>query len=150
MLISGCSHEGYVILGSGMAVHSFASIEEIRNAPTEEEREATRAKVLAESRTFDTHLRAAVTKRNAEERKNALLKLEELYEFKRSHLTVEVRTGVSTKHYYALFYGPSQLTSHQHFTPLLVAAGAAGDVTVEPLGEDIVEPGMSYLNLRFA
>ncbi|KAL2784691.1 Extradiol ring-cleavage dioxygenase, class III enzyme, subunit B [Aspergillus keveii] len=125
-VVGALRHEGYVILGSGMAVHSFASIEEIRNAPTEEEREATRAKVLAESRTFDTHLRAAVTKRNAEERKNALLKLEELYEFKRSHPTVE------------------------HFTPLLVAAGAAGDATVEPLGEDIVEPGMSYLNLRFA
>jgi aromatic ring-opening dioxygenase catalytic subunit (LigB family) len=90
-----CSHEGYVILGSGMAVHSFASIDEIRSAPTEEEREATRAKVLAESRAFDTHLREAVTKRSAEERKKALLKLEELYEFKRSHPTVEVRMTYS-------------------------------------------------------
>jgi hypothetical protein len=82
-----------------MAVHSFASIDEIRNASTEEEGEATRAKVLAESRAFDTHLREAVTKKNAEERKKALLKLQELYEFKRSHPTVEVRTGVSTQHY---------------------------------------------------
>ncbi|KAL4887587.1 Extradiol ring-cleavage dioxygenase, class III enzyme, subunit B [Aspergillus karnatakaensis] len=118
--------EGYVILGSGMAVHSFASIGEIREAPTEEEREATRVKVLAESKVFDRRLREAVAKKNAEERKEALLKLEGLYEFKRSHPTVE------------------------HFTPLLVAAGAAGDSDAEPLGVDIVEPGMSYLNLRFA
>ncbi|KAL5341678.1 Extradiol ring-cleavage dioxygenase, class III enzyme, subunit B [Aspergillus crustosus] len=92
----------------------------------DEEREATRAKVLAESKAFDKHLRAAVTKKSAKERSEALLKLEDLYEFKRSHPTVE------------------------HFTPLWVAAGAAGDAEVEPLGVDIVEPGMSYLNLRFA
>ncbi|KAL4872604.1 hypothetical protein BDV12DRAFT_182944 [Aspergillus spectabilis] len=119
-------HDGYVIVGSGMAVHSFTSIGEIRDAPTDEEREATRAKVLAESRAFDTYLREAVTKRSANERNEALLKLVDLYEFKRSHPTVE------------------------HFTPLLVAAAAAGDADVEPLGVDIVEPGMSYLNLRFA
>ncbi|KAL2841007.1 Extradiol ring-cleavage dioxygenase, class III enzyme, subunit B [Aspergillus pseudoustus] len=119
-------HNGYVIIGSGMAVHSFASIAEIREAPTDEEREARRAKVLAESKTFDRYLRQAVTKRSAKERSEALLKLEELFEFKRSHPTVE------------------------HFTPLLVTAGAAGDSEVEPLGADVVEPGMSYLNLRFA
>ncbi|KAJ5607115.1 hypothetical protein N7537_003734 [Penicillium hordei] len=117
-------HEGYLIIGSGMAVHSFASIEEIVDAPTEE-REATRAKVLTESRAFDTHLRAAVTKRDAKERNQALLNLETLYEFKRSHPTVE------------------------HFTPLLVAAAAAGDADVEALGVDLVDPGFSYLNLRF-
>jgi hypothetical protein len=75
-----------------MAVHSFASIDEIRSALSEEKREATSAKVLAESRAFDTHLREAVTKRAAKERREGLLKLTELYEFKRSHPTVEVRT----------------------------------------------------------
>ena len=50
-----------------MAVHSFASIAEITNAPTEEEREATRARVISESRTFDTKLRAAVTKKDGKE-----------------------------------------------------------------------------------
>ncbi|KAJ5355951.1 hypothetical protein N7517_010560 [Penicillium concentricum] len=119
-------HDGYLIVGSGMAVHSFDSIDEIIDAPTEEAREATRVKVLAESRAFDTHLRAAVTKKDAKERNEALLKLETLYEFKRSHPTVE------------------------HFTPLLVAAAAAGDAEVEALGVDIVDPGFSYLNLRFA
>ncbi|KAJ5177640.1 uncharacterized protein N7500_000339 [Penicillium coprophilum] len=119
-------HEGYLIVGSGMAVHSFASIDEIIDAPTEEEREVIRAKVLDESRAFDTHLRAAVTKKNAKERNEALLKLETLYEFKRSHPTVE------------------------HFTPLLVAAAAAGDAEVDALGVDVVDPGFSYLNLRFA
>jgi Catalytic LigB subunit of aromatic ring-opening dioxygenase. len=89
-------HEGYLIIGSGMAVHSFASIEEIVDAPTEE-REATRAKVLTESRAFDTHLRAAVTKRDAKERNQALLNLETLYEFKRSHPTVEVRSIKSSR-----------------------------------------------------
>ncbi|OQE44678.1 hypothetical protein PENCOP_c002G03325 [Penicillium coprophilum] len=119
-------NEGYLIIGSGMAVHSFASIDEIIDAPTEEEREVIRAKVLDESRAFDTHLRAAVTKKTAKERNEALLKLETLYEFKRSHPTVE------------------------HFTPLLVAAAAAGDAEVEALGVDVVDPGFSYLNLRFA
>lgn len=99
-------NEGYLIVGSGMAVHSFASIEEIVDAPTEEEREATRAKVLAESRAFDTHLRAAVTKRDAKERNQALLKLETLYEFKRSHPTVEVR---SIKSYTTHSRGPLTL-----------------------------------------
>jgi type VI protein secretion system component VasF len=50
-----------------MAVHSFSSIDEIRSAPSEEKREATWAKVLAESRVFDTHLRDAGTKRAAKE-----------------------------------------------------------------------------------
>ncbi|BCS23751.1 DODA-type extradiol aromatic ring-opening family dioxygenase [Aspergillus puulaauensis] len=119
-------NDGYLIIGSGMAVHSFASIQEIADAPDEEERKVTRSKVLAESRSFDTHLRQAVTKKNAKERREALLNLEGLYEFRRSHPTVE------------------------HFTPLLVAAGAAGDAEVLPLGVDLVEPGMSYLNLRFS
>ncbi|SPO06182.1 uncharacterized protein DNG_08871 [Cephalotrichum gorgonifer] len=118
-------HQGYLIVGSGMAVHSFASIGEIQDAKSDEERKAAREKVLVESRAFDTSLREAVSKRDAGERKKALLGLEDLYEFKRSHPTVE------------------------HFTPLLVASGAAGDAVVEPLGIDVVEPGMSYLNLRF-
>ncbi|KAJ5781158.1 Extradiol ring-cleavage dioxygenase class III enzyme subunit B [Penicillium paradoxum] len=118
-------HDGYLIIGSGMAVHSFASLDEIIDASTEEEREVIRAKVLTESRNFDTSLREAVTKKDAKERNEALLKLEDLYEFKRSHPTVE------------------------HFTPLLVAAAAAGDAQVEALGVDLVDPGFSYLNLRF-
>ncbi|KAJ5199747.1 Extradiol ring-cleavage dioxygenase class III enzyme subunit B [Penicillium cf. griseofulvum] len=109
-----------------MAVHSFASIAEITNAPTEEEREATQALVISKSRTFDTNLRAAVTKKDAKKGAEALLKLETLYEFKRSHPTVE------------------------HFTPLLIAAAAAGDAEIEALGIDLVEPAFSYLNLRFA
>lgn len=109
-----------------MAVHSFSSIAEIRDAPSNEARELARQKVLTESRAFDTHLQVAVTKHGAAERKKALLALESLPEFRRSHPTVE------------------------HFTPLLVVAGVAGDATeIEPLGVDVVEPGMSYLNVRF-
>lgn len=120
-------NEGYLIIGSGMAVHSFSSIAEIQSAPSDEAKELARKKVLTESRSFDTHLRAAVTKHDAAERKMALLNLEKLPEFRRSHPTVE------------------------HFTPLLVAAGAAGDAeSVEPLGVDVVEPGMSYLNVQFS
>ncbi|KAI2641671.1 Extradiol ring-cleavage dioxygenase, class III enzyme, subunit B [Hypomontagnella submonticulosa] len=119
-------NEGYLIVGSGMAVHSFSSIAEIRDAPSNEARELARQKVLTESRAFDTHLQVAVTKHGAAERKKALLALESLPEFRRSHPTVE------------------------HFTPLLVVAGVAGDATeIEPLGVDVVEPGMSYLNVRF-
>ena len=73
-----------------MAVHSFASIGAIQQAATDEERKLVREKVLAESRSFDSHLRDAVTKGNATERKAALLKLEDLPEFRRSHPTVEV------------------------------------------------------------
>lgn len=118
-------HQGFVIVGSGMAVHSFASLAEIAAETTAAGRAATTAKVLQESRTLDDRIRAATTIRNADERRAALLALEPLYEFKRSHPTVE------------------------HFTPLLVAAGAAGDADVEVLGEDVVEPGFSYINFRF-
>lgn len=79
-----------------MAVHSFASIDEIRAAPTDEERQVRRKKVLRESETFDTHLRAAVAIPDLEQRKAALLELEVLYEFKRSHPTVEVSNGSKT------------------------------------------------------
>lgn len=84
-----CSSEGYLILGSGMAVHSFASISEIHQAG-QGEGSGVR-KVLAESRKFDTELRDAVTKQHASERRQALLALESLHEFRRSHPTVEVR-----------------------------------------------------------
>ncbi|CAK7203811.1 hypothetical protein SEUCBS139899_006559 [Sporothrix eucalyptigena] len=117
--------EGYLIIGSGMAVHSFASLAEIAAETTDAGRVATTEKVIKESRTLDDHIRAATIIRNAEGRRAALLALEPLYEFKRSHPTVE------------------------HFTPLLVAAGAAGDADVEVLGEDVVEPGFSYINFRF-
>lgn len=84
-----------------MAVHSFASIAEIHNAGTEE-REEAREKVLAESRTFDTELRNAVTKTDAVERRQALLKLESLHEFRRSHPTVEVRIIMAGHHIQAI------------------------------------------------
>lgn len=83
-------NEGYLIVASGMAVHSFDSIGKIRAAPSEEARNTVRAKVLEESRAFDTHLRDAVAKRSAEERRKALLSLESLPEYRRSHPTVEV------------------------------------------------------------
>lgn len=89
------SNEGYLILGSGMAVHSFTSIGEIRQAGSEEEKKNATEKVLVESRAFDTQLRNAVTKREAAEREAALLNLESLYEFKRSHPTVEVSLATS-------------------------------------------------------
>lgn len=73
-----------------MAVHSFPSIGEIHEAKTDEEREAVRAKVLAESRAFDAHVRSAVQHNEPGARKKALLELESLDEFKRSHPTVEV------------------------------------------------------------
>ncbi|XXH00180.1 hypothetical protein Hte_006522 [Hypoxylon texense] len=125
--VASLRNEGYLIVASGMAVHSFASIGEIQAAPSESARESARQKVLAESRAFDTRLRAAVALRGAAERRKALLELERLPEFRRSHPTVE------------------------HFTPLLVAAGAARDAQegASPLGTDVVEAGMSYLNLRF-
>ncbi len=75
-----------------MAVHSFASIEEIRSAKTSEERASTQAKVLKESRDFDTFLRNALERKDPTERAEALLQLESRHEFKRSHPTVEVRT----------------------------------------------------------
>lgn len=84
-----CSSDGYLILGSGMAVHSFTSIGEIHEAESEK-REEVREMVLAESRTFDAALRNAVVTPNAVGRRQALLKLESLYEFRRSHPTVEV------------------------------------------------------------
>lgn len=90
-----CSSDGYLILGSGMAVHSFSSIGEIHQAEPEK-REEVRTKVLAESRTFDTELRNAVTKPNAVERRQALLALESLHEFRSSHPTVEVRVTTAS------------------------------------------------------
>lgn len=79
-----------------MAVHSFASIDEIRSAKTEEEKASIHAKVLKESRDFDTFLRDALKKNDPTERAEALLKLESRHEFKRSHPTVEVRTHRNT------------------------------------------------------
>lgn len=84
------SSDGYLILGSGMAVHSFSSIGEIHQADPDKVAEV-RDKVLAESKRFDTELRNAVTKKDADERRRALLALESLPGFRRSHPTVEVR-----------------------------------------------------------
>ncbi|KAI2621699.1 Extradiol ring-cleavage dioxygenase, class III enzyme, subunit B [Hypoxylon sp. NC1633] len=121
--VASLRNEGYLIIGSGMAVHSFESIASIRASPTAD---ATREKVLGESRAFDERIRAALAQPEAKGRTEALLDLQRLPEFRRSHPTVE------------------------HFTPLLVAAGAAREASLaQPLGVDVVEPGMSYLNVRF-
>jgi hypothetical protein len=80
-----------------MAVHSFASIGEIRAAATEEERQVRTKKILAESQSFDTRLQEAVTIRDPDKRQSALLSLEDLYEFRRSHPTVEVSPIRGTK-----------------------------------------------------
>lgn len=86
-------HDGHLIIGSGMAIHASKAIDEpVGHASSEEERKAIRAKVLTESKAFDTILRAAVTKKDAKERNEALLKLETLDEFKRAHPTIEVRS----------------------------------------------------------
>ena len=74
-----------------MAVHSFASLDEIRGANNEGERAAIRAKVLTESKDFDRSIRGALSLPESRERNAALLRLENLAEFKRSHPTVEVR-----------------------------------------------------------
>ena len=82
--------EGFLIIASGMAAHSFASIAEIGQATTDEERASTRDKVIRETRTFDKHIRNALAIQNSAKRREALLNLEQLFEFKRSHPTVEV------------------------------------------------------------
>lgn len=81
--------EGYLIVGSGMAVHSFASIGEI-HAASAQERGAVREQVLRESEKFDASIRAAIAHVSEDDRTTALLRLESLAEFKRSHPTVEV------------------------------------------------------------
>ncbi|KAI1215090.1 Extradiol ring-cleavage dioxygenase, class III enzyme, subunit B [Annulohypoxylon truncatum] len=124
--VASLRNKGFLILASGMAVHSFPSLASIRAAPSDASRAARREKVLAESRAFDTAVRAVVSKTRASERRKALLELEQLPEYRRCHPTVE------------------------HFTPLLVAAGAAGDAVGEAVGVDVVEPGMSYLNVKFS
>lgn len=81
---------GYLVIGSGMAVHSFPSIHEIHNAPTEEEKKALEAKNQTETQDLDTAIRNALKNLSASERRAALLNLESLPEFKRGHPTVEV------------------------------------------------------------
>lgn len=78
-----------------MAVHSFASIGEIHREEPEKENEV-RERFFTESTKFDFELRKAVAKRNGVERKRALLNLESVYEFKRSHPTVEVGPPLNT------------------------------------------------------
>lgn len=76
-----------------MAVHSFESMGEIWRLPEGAERVAKEQQVLQESRSFDTAIKAALNSKDHasyEERVNALLALENLPEFKRSHPTVEV------------------------------------------------------------
>ncbi|KAI5865488.1 Extradiol ring-cleavage dioxygenase, class III enzyme, subunit B [Durotheca rogersii] len=126
--VAALRNEGYLIVASGMAVHSFEAIASIRDAATDAERERVRDLVLAESRAFDAALRAALAAKGARAREQALLRLAaDGPALRRCHPTVE------------------------HFTPLLVAAGAATDADeAVPLGVNVVEPGMSYLNVRFA
>jgi len=73
-----------------MAVHSFASLEEIRAAKNDAERLELVEKCTHESRTLDNAIRDAVAIQEPKKRTEALLNLEKLYEFKRSHPTVEV------------------------------------------------------------
>lgn len=115
-----CSSDGYLILGSGMAVHSFASIVEIHQAEPDKVTEV-RDKVLAESKKFDTELRNAVTKKDAAERRRALLALESLPEFRRSHPTVEVRlttAGHWTESRYRILNGSMNSILHHFWWPL--------------------------------
>ncbi|GAA5865060.1 hypothetical protein JCM8547_007699 [Rhodosporidiobolus lusitaniae] len=111
---------GYLLLGSGMICHSF----EYGKAPPSQ-KEAVGVRLLAESKRFDAATKRAATIEKAEERKKALLGLEELPEFAINHPTVE------------------------HFTPLLVVAGAAGDAQVKVLGKEAIGPGQSTTNFRF-
>jgi len=71
-------------------VHTFASLEEIRAAKSEVERLELIKKCTHESRTLDDAIRDAVAIQEPKKRTEALLNLEKLYEFKRSHPTVEV------------------------------------------------------------
>lgn len=74
-----------------MIVHTFDSIAEIQAAPEGKERETAKSKVLEESITFDRAVHAATELHDGAQRNEALLRLEELPEFVRSHPTVEVR-----------------------------------------------------------
>lgn len=152
--------QGFVVVGSGMAVHSFDSIEEIYTSK-EELKEAARERVQKESVNFDRALRGALSNVSAVERRAALLALEDLSEFKRSHPTVEVSNAASeTSGWTSTFVGfslaCSAILTHalprsitQHLTPLLVSSGAAGDAQVTQLGAELVEPGFSYANYKF-
>jgi aromatic ring-opening dioxygenase catalytic subunit (LigB family) len=151
--------QGFVVVGSGMAVHSFDSIEEIYTSK-EELKEAARKHVLKESVNFDRALKGALSNVSAVERRAALLALEDLPEFKRSHPTVEVSNVASENfwrdiHIRLLFSRLLYLTHAlprsliQHLTPLLVSSGAAGDAQVTQLGAELVEPGFSYANYKF-
>lgn len=82
--------QGYLIVGSGMAVHSFPSIGEVFQAPKGPEQDAVRAKNLKEANDFEDQIRAALSHASVQERHQALLDLEKLPDFKRSHPTVEV------------------------------------------------------------
>ncbi|GAA5889049.1 hypothetical protein JCM6882_009728 [Rhodosporidiobolus microsporus] len=111
---------GYLLLGSGMICHSF----EYGKAP-EAEKNAVGVRLLGESKRFDAAVKRAASLEGGEERRAALLGLEKLLEFKQNHPTVE------------------------HFTPLLVIAGAAGNAQVEVLGKEAISPGQSTTNFRF-
>ena len=107
-----------------MAVHSFPGIAEVQ-AASAEDRPAVRERVRQEAAIFDAALRAAASRHGLAGRKQALLDLEKLPEFKRAHPTVE------------------------HLTPVYVAAAAAGDARVETVGKDVIDPGFTYTNFRF-
>lgn len=75
-----------------MAVHSFESIGEIRQAADGKEKESKAEQVLRETRDFDNAIRQALAHDSYADRRTALLQLESLRDFKRSHPTVEVGT----------------------------------------------------------
>ncbi|GAA6050958.1 hypothetical protein JCM3770_005343 [Rhodotorula araucariae] len=114
---------GYLLVGSGMIVHSFWQRPAIDRAPVHE-RDALFAELLAESKRFDRAVQAAAIREKVEERKQALLALEKTSEWPNAHPTVE------------------------HFTPLLIVAAAAGDARVEVLGKEAILPGQSPTNFR--
>jgi aromatic ring-opening dioxygenase catalytic subunit (LigB family) len=84
--------QGFLIIGSGMIVHSFFQRPAIDAAPTSEAREELHAKYLAESKRFDSAVKRAASVEDVGERKAALLALEKTEEFAHSHPTVEVRS----------------------------------------------------------
>lgn len=110
--VLGHREQGYVILGSGMAVHSFESMGEIWRLPQGAERSAKAEQVLRESQAFDAAIKDtfdSIKYPTYQQRVSALLALESLPEFKRSHPTVEVslhvcqhRDSGDLEHFYSI------------------------------------------------
>jgi hypothetical protein len=93
--------QGYLLIGSGMICHSF----ELAKA-AEADKAAVSVRLLAESKRFDAATKRATTIKGAEERKKALLALEEVPEFVINHPTVEVRCPFSLSSSFPPFSPP--------------------------------------------